>query len=149
MINRILDLFPTNTHPIILVSDPDHLLAGESILVALAARGYQIIDESDPVVLRYQIEQVKPFSSERPVIVTTEKIVEELPFDLWQQAHRIRLSLHPFFPNLAYPILHSLTPTQLEILMDCRQPTERLGRLGTIDYILKNVFSLDVLSHNK
>ena len=149
MIERILSLFPSSAHPLIMTSDPDGLLAGETVLSELTARGFRFMQEEDPVVLRYQVENARPFTVEKPLLIITRRPLEEMPFDLWQQAHKIMLSLHPFFPNLAYPILHTLTPGQLEILMSCRQPVERLGRLGTIDYILQNVFSLDLQALGK
>ena len=71
MLARILAHFPPHTHPLTLAGDPDGLLAGEAALVELAGRGFRIIQESDPVVLRCQVEAARPFSPENPLLIIT------------------------------------------------------------------------------
>lgn len=142
MLHQLLAIFPVNTHPLILVSDPDGLLADESTLTVLSERGFCIIQETDPVVLRHRVEQAKPFSPSQPVLIITEGTLEALPYDLWQQGQRISLALHSFFPNLAYPILRTLSPIQRAQLHQASQPRERLGELGTIEFLLEHVFEL-------
>ena len=147
MIARILAHFPPHTHPLTLASDPDELLSGESLLVELAARGFRILKENDPVMLRYQVEAARPFTPENPLLVITPGALNELPYDLWQQAHHVRLDLHQFFPTLSYPVLKTLNPEQLERLA-ARHPhpersAERQGRLATLDALLRTVFEFD------
>lgn len=148
MLARILAHFPPHTHPLTLAGDPDGLLAGEAALVELAGRGFRIIQESDPVVLRCQVDAARPFSPENPLLIITPGDPDELPFDLWQQAHRVTLNLHQFFPTLAYPVLKTLSPRQLEKITalqpDARSGGERLGRLATMDTLLRQVFDLDL-----
>ncbi len=139
----MLAYFPSHTHPLTLVSDPDRLLAGEALMVELTRRGFQVIQEEDPVFLRQRVEQARPFTLDRPVIITTIYTLEDLPYDLFQPAHRIRLSLHHYFPNLAYPVLQMLSPDQIEKLETCQQPTQILGRQKTIEYLLREVFEAD------
>ncbi len=143
MRSAILALFPSQTHPLTLVSDPDHLLAGEALLTELINRGFRIIQEDDPVLLRHQVEEAQPFTSERPVILITTGALEDFPYDLYQPAHRIQLSLHRYFPNLAYPVLKTLSPDQIEKLETSPQPGQTLSRQKTMDYLLKQVFSAD------
>lgn len=143
MYQQILALFPSHTHPLTLVSDPDGLLNGESTLVNLTQRGFTLIQEKDPVLLRHRLEEARPFSAEHPVLIITAGLLEELPYDLWQQGHRIQLSIHQYFPNLAYPIVQALSPAQLERLVTCPQPAEPLGRQKTIDFLLRVVFDAD------
>lgn len=149
MLDQLLHLFPPNTHPLILVSDPDGLLADEPTLAALIQRGFTIIQETDPVVLRQRVEQVKPFSPSQPVLVIAEGALEALPYDLWQQGQPVSLALHTFFPNLAYPILRRLSPIQRAQLNQVSQPKERLGERGTLEFLLENVFGLQVTSLNQ
>jgi hypothetical protein len=60
------------------------------------------------------------------------------------------LSLHQFFPHLAYPVLRSLSTQQLERLAAqepaSQPPGERLGRLATMDTLLRTVFDLDLVA---
>jgi len=146
MLHQLFNLFPPNTHPLILVSDPDGLLADESTLAGLIQRGFTIIKETDPVVLRHRVGQVKPFSPSQPVLILTEGALEALPYDLWQQGQHVSLALHTFFPNLAYPILRTLSPIQHAQLNQVSQPKERLGERGTLEFLLENVFGLQVIS---
>jgi len=144
MKERILRLFPAHTHPLTLVSDPDGLLADEEVLAALAERGFTLINEADPIALRYRVEQARPFRPERPVIVVTAGPLEALPYDLWQQGHRLTLALHTFFPHLAYPVVRTLTPAQRWRLSQAPAPPHPLGRQASLDYILRQVFAVDV-----
>jgi hypothetical protein len=45
----VLAYFPPRTHPLTLVSDPDDVLAEESLVATLAGRGFTLISEPDPV----------------------------------------------------------------------------------------------------
>lgn len=142
MLIHLLDLFPAHTHPLTLVSDPDGLLADEATLAALIERGFTLIQEADPILLRYRAEQARPFTSQTPLIIITPDVLERLPYDLWQQGHRLSLDLHSYFPNLAYPLLRSLTPLQRARLGEATAPSARLGTRGSLDYLLRQVFGL-------
>ena len=141
---ELLRYFPAHTHPLTLVSDPDRLLAGEALMAELARRGFQVIQEEDPVLLRHRVEQAQPFTVVQPVLLTTTGAIEDLPYDLYQGAYRINLSLHPFFPNLAYPVLQTLSPDQIEKLAACPPPPHPLSRQKTIEYLLREVFQADI-----
>jgi len=142
MLPALLQVFPARVHPLTLVSDPDNLLADEALLAALIERGFTLIQETDPILLRHRIEQARPFTHQHPVLVITPGALESLPYDLWQQGHRLSLDLHTYFPGLAYPILRSLSPLQRSRLWQIPQPSERLGNRGTVDYLLQHIFDL-------
>ena len=160
MHEAILAHFPAHVHPLTLVSDPDGLLADEEVLAALSARGFVLVNEPDPVRLRYRVEQEQPFGhcrGEPPrspsLIVVTSGPLNQLPYDLWQRGHRVELALHTFFPDLAYPVVRLLSPSQRLALCRGRPPRlpqppclpqRRLGRQGTIDYLLRHVFHADL-----
>ena len=143
MIAEVLMLFPAHIHPLTLVSDPDRLLAGEAVMLELAQRGFRVIQEKDPVFLRARVEEARPFTPQHPVLVITPAALQDLPYDLYQPARRLALSLHSYFPNLAYPLLQALTPQQVEKLASCPPPFEPLSRNKTIDYLLLQVFNAD------
>jgi len=140
MFEQVLDRFPAHTHPLVLVSDPDDLLADEAILAQLIERGFQIVQETDPVLFRHRVEQLKPFSVEKPVLALTEGALEDVPYDLWQQGRHIRLALHDFFPNLVTSYVRALTSLQRTRLNRIAQPKERLGEQRTIQFLLEHVF---------
>ena len=142
MMDALLNLFPAHTHPLTLVSDPDGLLADEPLLVALNERGFTLLIESDPVLLRNRVENLKPWQVDKPVIIITSAGLEALPYDLWQEGHRLQLSLHDYFPDLAYPLVQSLTPFQRTRLSDCPPPQTRLGHQLSVEFILRHVFNL-------
>ena len=89
------------------------------------------------------MEEARPISVERPVVVIDKGAVEDLPYDLWQPGYCLHLSIHQYFPNLVYPVLQALNPAQLERLASCPQPAAPLGRQQTIQYLLKRVFGAD------
>ena len=144
MLNKLLKLFPEKAYPLILAHDPDGLLNEESVLAALNERGFTLIYETDPVHLRHRVENTRPFSIDNPIIVRTEGSLNTLPFDLWQQGHHVLLGLNIFFPNLSYPVLQQLTPNQIWRISQSPSPIKRFGHKGTIEFILRHVFDLDL-----
>ncbi len=142
MFQKVSSLFPPNTHPVTIVSDPDQLLADESLLSELNKRGFTLLTESDPILLRSRIDSLKPWQVEKPVIVITSLSLEALPYDLWETAYHLQLSLHDYFPNLAYPIIQNLSPYQRARLMDCPQPATRFGQQLSAEFVLRQVFKL-------
>jgi hypothetical protein len=144
LLAELLEFFPDKTYPLILVYDPDGLLNEEAFLSALEARGYRLVFETDPILLRQRIENTKPFNVKQPVIVRTEQALNNLPYDLWQSGKKIELGLHLFFPTLDYPTLQQLTPPQFWALSRVKQPTKRLGENKTAQFVLKHVFQLSL-----
>lgn len=143
MLEEILRFFPAHVHPLTLVHDPDGLLADEQVAAELRARGFRLLEEVDPVRLRHRVEQVGPFSAERPLLVVTREPLNQLPYDLWQQGIQATLALHTFFPNLAYPVVQSLSPAQRWQLALAPSPSRALGRQATMDHALHHVFGLE------
>ena len=140
----VLAHFPLHIYPLTLVSDPDGVLADEAVLTTLAERGFTLVNEPDPIRLRHRVEQARPFSIDRPLIIVTAGSLDELPYDLWQQSHHVTLALHTFFPNLAYPVVRVLTPAQRWRLSQTPPPPRRLGQLGTVAFLLRRVFAANL-----
>jgi len=149
MYQKIISAFPAHVHPLTVVSDPDRLLSGETILGELVKREFHVIQEDDPIILRHRVEVMPPFSIQHPLIIITAGILENLPYDLYQPANRLTFSLHQFFPNLAYPVLQTLSPDQIERLGASSSPSEVLSREKTINYILRVLFKADPTSLNQ
>ncbi len=148
MLENLLRYFPENIYPLFLVFDPDCLLNEESVLAALSERGCTLFDETDPISLRYRFEALKPLGASAPIIIRSENQLNTLPFDIWQQGHKVKLGLNTFFPNLAYPVLQQLTPNQVWRLGQFPSPSKKLGQKGSIEFILKQVFEIDLPNSN-
>ncbi len=82
-------------------------------------------------------------SVEHLQVIITAGPLEELPYDLRQQWHKICLSLHKYFPNLVYPILQNLTPYQIKARSKVLQPMDSLGRQKTMEFMLRLLFDAD------
>ena len=143
MLQRILAHFPAHTHPLTAVSDPDGLLGEEEVLAALVARGFTLVAEPDPVHLRHRLAQLEPWSAERPVVVVTAGALNALPYDIWQEARRVELALHTFFPTLSYPLVRLLSPAQRWQLARAPLPAQPLARQATAEFLLRHVFGAD------
>lgn len=143
MLERVLVAFPAGIYPLFLVSDPDALLADEALLAALAARGFTLLREADPVALRYRVEAARPWTLERPLVVVTAGPLNALPYDLWRQGQHVTLALHTFFPNLAYPVVRALSPARRARLAAAPSPARRLGEQATQAYVLRHAFAAD------
>ncbi len=144
MLQRILAHFPAHTHPLTVVSDPDGLLGEEEVLAALAARGFTLVVEPDPVHLRHRLADAGAWSAQWPLVVVTAGPLNALPYDVWQEGRRVELALHTFFPNLAYPLLRLLSPSQRWRLAQVPAPTRPLARQATTEFLLRHVFGADV-----
>lgn len=147
MLGQILAFFPPLTHPLSLVSDPDNVLGDERILAVLAERGFRLIAESDPIALRYSIQQLLPISADTPVIIVTTGSLEALPYDLWQQGYHVILALHQLFPDIAYPALRELSPGQRHRLSEAQaklgKPLQALAYRDSLNYLLQMVFEIE------
>ena len=140
----VLAWFPEGAHPLTLVRDPDGLLADEMVLAALAARGFRLIAEADPIVLRFQIEATRPWTADRPLVVRTEGRLNELPYDVWRPGHKVELGLHAYFPLLDYPSVRQLGPLARARLSRAPQPAQVLGPISTAEHLLRHVYLADV-----
>ena len=143
MFERVLAAFPAHTHPLFLVSDPDAVLADESLLTTLSARGFTLLRETDPIALRHRVEAARPWTLERPLIVATSGALNALPYDLWQQGRHVTLALNTFFPHLAYPVVRSLSPARRARLAAAPPPPQRLAERATQHHILQHAFAAD------
>jgi hypothetical protein len=56
----------------------------------------------------------------------------------------LTLALHAFFPDLAYPVVRALSPAQRWQLSQSPPPPRRLGRQGTVEFLLRRVFAADL-----
>ena len=147
MLISLLAHFPTHTWPLTVVSDPDALLAEESVTAALLARGFRLIDEPDPVLQRLAWAQAQPVSAQTPVIVLTAQPLNTMPYDLWQQGQRVELALNHFFATLDLPTARLLIPEQRWRLGQAyahSAPVERLSPGASRRYVLEAVFGLRV-----
>jgi PglZ domain len=146
MRERLLSLFPPHTHPLTLVSDPDGLLDIE-IRTALQNTGFRLINEPDPIALRYTVEQAQPWSAESPLLIVTTGPLNALPYDLWQQAQRVELSLAELFPNLESSVVRQLNAAQRRRLADALTAAPisapQLGAQATRDLLLDRLFDAD------
>ncbi len=124
---EILRSFPPSTHPLTVVSDPDSVLGEGPFRDELRARGFQVIDEADPVVLRIAVQQVRPFTTMSPVVVVTTDPLSTVPYDLWQMGQHVDLSLSRLHLMLAPGPLRELSRLQLWRLDDALQGLPPIG----------------------
>ncbi len=141
MLDQVLRHFPPHTHPLTLASDPDGVLVDEQIRAALGERGFQVIEQMDPIRLRYEVERARPWTVDRPVVMVTAERLDRLPYDLWQQGRHVVLALHTFFPLLDYQVVRSLRPAKRRRLSAAQagpgSPSEQLSPDGTRRYLAR------------
>ena len=126
----------------VLVSDPDEIFKDEALLSDLTEQGYRVIRESDPVALRYEVQQARAQAGQRVVVITKHEL-ERLPYDLWQQGQHVTLALHELFPKLDYyhvKLLGGSARRRLAAAYQARPPAQPLSPVETQDYLLREVF---------
>lgn len=143
--------FIPDVSSITLAFDPDRLLAEETVLGLLGEQGFEVLWYEDPVKFRYVFETQYRQGVEGGrrwnlivALAATEEKAGRIPFDLLRDAGRAVLSLGDLFPDLNYPVIETLEPTDLGALheaVEAYRPSP-LGELQTKDFVLKHVFEV-------
>ncbi|HQL86392.1 MAG: BREX-3 system phosphatase PglZ [Lentisphaerae bacterium] len=149
--DAILNDFVPRVSKLTLVADPDCLLTEEKLATALRARGFDLIEFSDPIEFRYAYESRyrsiwdKGEHTDLVVILRLpDAELEALPYDLLQAGRQLSFNLGDIFPNLSYPVIEQLDRRLLDALFEAqsKSPPERMGDNATKDYILRYVFGI-------
>ena len=142
MIIEWLDQRLRHAQPLVLVHDPDGILNDEALLASLLGQGYAVVREADSVALRCELLRLAATPEQR-VAVITNRALDSLPYDLWQQGQHITLALHDLFPNLDYyhvKLLSGRARRRLAEAYQARPPARYLSPVETQDYLLREVF---------
>ena len=148
--DHILKGFPSSTHSLFLVADPDRLLTEEGIAGVLRERGYHVLSYGDPIGFRFVYEsRYRPIAGASAVspalIVRTEGEVRALPFDLLREGRVVELGLPALFPHLDYATVAALDLGDLDELYRAqrRWKPEPMGEDASRDWVLRHVFEVD------
>lgn len=137
------------------VSDPDELLVEQGVLDELRAAGFELVPFDDPVAFRFQYErrfrEVWDRGEETNLVVvlrTPQQDLEELPFDLLEEARRenrvLRFNIAELFPQFVPSVVRSLDRRWFDALwraVEEHQPGQH-GDQATRDFILRHVFEV-------
>jgi hypothetical protein len=137
------------------VSDPDELLVEQGVLDELREAGFELVPFDDPVAFRFQYERRfrEVWDRGEPtnlvvVLRTPQQDVEDLPFDLLEEARRenrvLRFNIAELFPQFVPAVVRSLDRRWFEALwraVQAHQPAQ-LGDQQTRDFILRHVFEV-------
>jgi hypothetical protein len=136
---------------LILVADPDGLLAEEYVLSTLGSMGFDILFLDDPITFRYAYESKYrtrwDCGETAPLVVVVQGDRQELrrlPFDAWEKGRKAFLSLADVFPKLSYPVVASLEKSWMDKLYKCYEGYDGppLGERATKEFILEHVFGI-------
>jgi len=137
------------------VSDPDELLVEQGVLDELRAAGFELVPFDDPVAFRFQYERRFREVWDRGeatnlvvVLRTNQQDVEDLPYDLLQEARRdnrvLRFNIAELFPQLVPSVVRSLDRRWFDALWRAVQEHQpgQLGDQQTRDFVLRHVFEV-------
>lgn len=145
----ILQEFTPELARLTLVADPDGLLTEESVQAGIRQRGFDLIQFDDPVAFRYAYESKYRVlwdsgqSTELVVALRAESdSLRHLPYDLLKTGRLLDFRLPQIFPNLSYPVVQLLKPSEFDRLYQGQllHGGNVLGDRGTMDFILDYVF---------
>lgn len=149
--NAVAGRFTAEVAHVMVAFDPDRLLAEETILSLLAARGFDVVWYEDPIKFRYVYESQYRESVEGRrrcnlllVLPSGASDQDKLPFDIVSAAECVSLSLGELFPELNYPVVEALDSAALGALYEAVSvfKPSNLGELATKDFVLKHVFEV-------
>lgn len=144
----ILRHFTPGLSRLVLVADPDDLLAEEKLLLALQHRGFDLLRYSNPIELRYIYESQYRSKWDlgldcRPLLVLSADTAA-LPADMLQLGRRLSFSLAESFPKLSYAAVAALNRADLDSLYQAQKMhlSRPLGENASKEFILRHVFSI-------
>lgn len=150
---RVLQGIQPGAPDLILIADPDGLMAEEDMLSTLESMGFDILFFGDPIAFRYVYESKYRPRRDRgetaPLVVVVQDDRQELrrlPFDVWVQGRKVFLSLADIFPRLSYPVVASLEKRWMDKLYESYEAYSgpHLGERATKDFVLEHVFGIAV-----
>ena len=139
-----------NKGSVYIVSDEHRLLHDKRLQDLLEKQKCAIYFYDDPIVFRYVYEttlrHIERANRPTTLIVIQDRQFNQIPYDIYQDANCITLSLASIFPKFAGSIVQQC-PTELygEIYEAHSRCSSLLSDNGTIDFILRKVFSIDAV----
>lgn len=158
---EILAQFPETYVPLTVVSDPDGILQELEINSRLRERGYDMLYYHDEAIFtrekysfRHRYESIYRSEWDKGIQhrlllalgVPRSRLSSVIPYDLWVKAKIIHLSLHNLFPQLSYPVVSELKPSEIDRLYRAHQlftGTEPLGENASKKYVLTRVYQIN------
>ena len=158
---EILAKFPETYIPLTVVSDPDRILLENEISNKLRERGYTLLFYQDEAAFTkekysfrhlyesfYRSEWDKDKQHRLLLLlrVPRSRLSSAIPYDLWVKAKIIHLSLHTLFPQLSYPVVSELKPSEIDRLHRAHQQftcTTPLGENASKKYVLTRVYQIN------
>ena len=158
---EILTKFPETYVPLTVVSDPDGILQEFEINSRLRERGYELLYYHDETAFtrekysfrhRYESSYRSEWDKgkQRRLLLTLgiprSRLSSAIPYDLWIKAKIIHLSLHTLFPQLNYPVVSELKPSEIDRLHRAHQlftGTDPLGENASKKYVLTRVYQIN------
>lgn len=154
MLDRIVNLLPLDGSNFIILKDIDNICENENIIEKIMDKGFQIINVEDPEVFRFYYEdEIRPIlemGKSYGKIVLIFKNQTYIPYDIYEKGITIEISINKLFPKLSYSVVKNLDVDYLEKLYDSYKSYngEKLGNIGTLNFILKSIYNLDMSSIN-
>ena len=127
------------------VADPDHLLSEERLQIALTQRGFDLLEYEGTIEFRYIYEsQYRDENSNELIVVVGQDTLNDLPYDILQQARQLHFNLGRLFPNLSYPVVRQLDKRYFDKLYNAQetQSNRLMGDKKSMDFILRHIFEI-------
>lgn len=146
--------FHRDVAPITVVYDPDGLMGEEVLLERLRIEGFDVVFFDDSIQFRFDYEQRYrsrwDAGDETKELILIVRCMEHgdvvPPWDVLKLARTVSISVGQLFPRLWAPTLAGLDPATIDELyaIYTEEEPRELGDQETRDYVLQNVFDLNV-----
>lgn len=156
--DAILDHFRPEiaaTTRLTVAADPDELLVEQGVLSRLREAGFELVPFDDPVAFRFLYERRfrEVWDRGEPtrlvvVLRTNGAEVEQLPYDLLQEARRerrvLRFNVAELFPALVPSVVRSVDRRWFDAIhaATVQHRPSALGERQTRDFLLRHVFEV-------
>ena len=137
------------------VDDPDHLMTEPGIQGELIQRGFEFYPFDNSIELRHFYElkirrqQSNGINSVQgePLVISIDTVtssINDIPFDITNNARMVNLSLADCFPELFQDVLKCLEPEELDSLDRAimEYTPGRLGDTASRDFVLRHIYQV-------
>ena len=128
-----------------IISDPENLCFEPFIDAQFEESKIELIDDSDPVSLRFVYENWLEDQNSKALIIRCAEIDENyIPFDITLNAQNVNFQINEIIPELESETIRSLSPVYFQPIKEAisNYRPGKLGRIASLDFLLRHIYKI-------
>jgi hypothetical protein len=127
-----------------LVRDPDNLCFEPYIAKYFENTGVELVNETDPVLLRLIYEEWLDVKNKSALIVRLDNDELTIPYDIESQATLLDFHINEVIPQLESTVLRCISPKDYQLIINAvtNYRVGKLNKTDSLDFVLRHVFKI-------